>query len=77
MIQMDYPDGVSVKLEGLTKRFGKTTVVDRISLEIPHGRVFGLIGPNGAGISTTLKMLMNMLRISDGQATVLGPAFKV
>ncbi len=72
MIQMHYPDGVAVKLEGLTKRFGKTKVVDGISLEIPYGSVFGLIGPNGAGKSTTLKMLMNMLRISDGQATVFG-----
>ncbi|HUG92128.1 MAG TPA: ATP-binding cassette domain-containing protein, partial [Planctomycetaceae bacterium] len=62
----------AVELTGLTKRYGKATVVDGLTLEIPRGSTFGLIGPNGAGKSTTLKMLMGMLRIDSGSACALG-----
>jgi ABC-2 type transport system ATP-binding protein len=62
----------AVRLRGLTKKYGKATVVDGLDLEIPRGSTFGLIGPNGAGKSTTLKMMMGMLSINAGSATVLG-----
>lgn len=62
----------AVSIRGLTKRYGKTTVVDQLDLTIPRGSFFGLIGPNGAGKSTTLKMLMGMLSITEGTAETLG-----
>lgn len=62
----------AVQLQGLTKRYGKTTAVDDLNLVIPRGSTFGLLGPNGAGKSSTIKMLMGMLSIDAGTAVVLG-----
>ncbi|QDU46335.1 ABC transporter ATP-binding protein [Symmachiella dynata] len=62
----------AIQLQGLTKRYGKTTAVEDLSLVIPRGSTFGLLGPNGAGKSSTIKMLMGMLSIDAGTATVLG-----
>src|ERR1700759_4125557 len=61
-----------ITLQGLTKLFGGTLAVDRLSLEIPSGQIVGFLGPNGAGKSTTLKMLTGVLEPSDGTATVCG-----
>jgi ABC-2 type transport system ATP-binding protein len=62
----------AIETDGLTKRFGKKTAVDNLTLRIPAGTTFGFIGPNGAGKTTTIKMLMGMLRLTDGRARVLG-----
>jgi ABC-2 type transport system ATP-binding protein len=61
-----------VRAVGLSKRFKKTTILDRLTLEIPVGSVFGLVGPNGAGKTTAIKILMNLLEPSEGYAEVLG-----
>lgn len=58
--------------EGLTKRFGAFTAVDRLDLSIGKGEVVGFIGPNGAGKSTTIRMLCGLLRPSAGRASVAG-----
>jgi beta-exotoxin I transport system ATP-binding protein len=58
--------------EGLTKRFGAVTAVDRLDLEVSVGEVFGFLGPNGAGKTTTIRLLLDILRPSAGRATVLG-----
>ena len=63
---------IGLKLLGLTKQFGDTTVVDNLTLEIPQGNFLGLIGANGAGKSTTLKMRAGMLDQSSGTAEILG-----
>jgi len=47
-------DGVAVKVQDLTRRFGSFAAVDRASLQIKRGEIFGLIGPNGAGKSTLI-----------------------
>lgn len=62
----------AIEMAGLTRRFGKHTAVDGLTLQIPTGCVFGFIGPNGAGKSTTIKMLMGLLRSSAGEARLLG-----
>ena len=54
------------------KRFGRSTVVDHLNLDVPEGSIYGLVGPNGAGKTTTIKMLMNILQPSEGRAEVLG-----
>ena len=57
---------------GLTKRFGDVTAVHDLSFEVRPGMVTGFLGPNGAGKSTTLRMLLGLVRPTDGAATILG-----
>jgi ABC-2 type transport system ATP-binding protein len=57
---------------GITKRFGDRTAVDHLDLDIPSGSVCGFVGPNGAGKTTTIRMLLGLIRPSDGSGTVLG-----
>jgi ABC-2 type transport system ATP-binding protein len=63
---------VVISARDLTKRYGKTTVVDGISFDIPRGEVFGLLGPNGAGKTTTILMGLGLTEISAGKVSVLG-----
>ncbi len=56
----------------LSKHFGKVVAVDQIDLDIRRGEVFGFLGPNGAGKSTTIRMLLGLIRPSDGSATIFG-----
>jgi ABC-2 type transport system ATP-binding protein len=56
---------------GLTKRYGRTVAVDNIDLEIPPGRIVGLVGPNGAGKTSALKAILG-LATYDGELSVLG-----
>ncbi len=65
-------DGIAVRVEGLSRRFGEKNAVERISFEIRRGEVFGFLGPNGAGKTTTIKMLTTLLPPSSGRATILG-----
>jgi ABC-2 type transport system ATP-binding protein len=62
----------AIKTDNLTKRFGSLTVVDRLSLSVAQGELFGLIGPDGAGKTTILRMLTAIMDPSDGQAWVTG-----
>jgi len=61
-----------LRLEGLSKRFGKFVAVDNISLEVNPGEIFGFLGPNGAGKTTTLKMIAGLWRPSSGNIYVNG-----
>jgi ABC-2 type transport system ATP-binding protein len=62
----------AILTEGLTKRFGARTAVDRLDLEVRHGQIFGFLGPNGAGKTTTIGMLLALVRPTAGRALVLG-----
>jgi ABC-2 type transport system ATP-binding protein len=66
------PPQVALRLRGLTKRFGQTTAVDHLDLDVPRGSFYGLVGPNGAGKTTTLSMATGLLRPDAGTAHVLG-----
>jgi ABC-2 type transport system ATP-binding protein len=59
-------------LDGVTKRFGKHTAVDNLSLRIPTGSIYGFLGPNGAGKTTTIRMVMSIFYPDAGTITVLG-----
>jgi ABC-2 type transport system ATP-binding protein len=59
-------------IDGVTKRFGKHTAVDRLSLRIPTGSIYGFLGPNGAGKTTTIRMVMSIFYPDEGTITVLG-----
>jgi len=61
-----------IEVQGLTKQFGDTTAVDNVTLSVPQGSLFGLLGPNGSGKTTMIKMLTGQVRPTSGQATVLG-----
>jgi ABC-2 type transport system ATP-binding protein len=61
-----------ITASGLVKRFGKTTAVDGLSLEMYEGEVFGLLGPNGAGKTTTMRMLITLLQPDAGDIVVGG-----
>ena len=62
----------AVRCDNVTKRFGATLAVDRLSLEVEQGEVLGFLGPNGAGKSTTIRMVLDLLRPSSGSVQVLG-----
>ncbi|MGR3379232.1 ribosome-associated ATPase/putative transporter RbbA [Salipiger abyssi] len=62
----------AIEAEGLTKRFGDFTAVDRVSFRIPRGEIFGFLGSNGCGKTTTMKMLTGLLEASDGTAKLFG-----
>lgn len=61
-----------VKMDQVTKKFGDVTAVDRVSLEIREGEIFGLLGPNGAGKSTAINMITGLLTIDKGSISILG-----
>jgi ABC-2 type transport system ATP-binding protein len=61
-----------IKIENLSKRYGKTQAVDHINLEVPAGKVMGFLGPNGAGKTTTIRMLAGLLRPDSGKITLNG-----
>jgi len=61
-----------ISAENLTKRFGDFTAVDRVSFQVKRGEVYGWLGPNGAGKTTTIRMLLGLLKITEGRARVLG-----
>ena len=63
---------LAIETTGLTKRFGAQTAVDGIDLAVPRGAVFGFLGPNGSGKTTTIRMLLGLLRATRGESRVLG-----
>ncbi len=65
-------DGVAIATRGLTRRFGDFTAVDRVSLDVAAGSIFGFLGPNGSGKTTLVRMVCGLLAASEGQAFLCG-----
>jgi ABC-2 type transport system ATP-binding protein len=63
---------IAIEVEGLTKSFGDLVAVKGISLQVPAGRIFGFLGPNGSGKTTTIRMLCGLLRPDSGHGSCLG-----
>ncbi|HET9111053.1 MAG TPA: ABC transporter ATP-binding protein [Ktedonobacterales bacterium] len=63
---------VALRVRGLTKRYGERLAVDHLDLEIRQGEVFGFLGPNGAGKTTTIRMVLGLIRPTDGSVEILG-----
>ena len=61
-----------IEIDGLTKRYGRHTVVDNLGFKCTAGEVLGFLGPNGAGKSTTMKMLTGFVAPSGGRASLCG-----
>jgi ABC-2 type transport system ATP-binding protein len=64
--------GLTIETQGLTKRFGHQVAVDNVDLAVPRGAVFGFLGPNGSGKTTTIRMLLGLAAASAGSISVLG-----
>ena len=65
-------DELVIETHGLTKRFGPITAVDGLSLRVPRGQVFGLLGPNGSGKTTTMGMVLGLVRPTAGSVRLFG-----
>ena len=63
-----------IEARGLTKTYGTVRALDGLDLSIPRGGVYGVLGPNGAGKSTLFRILLGLIRASEGSATVMGGA---
>jgi ABC-2 type transport system ATP-binding protein len=63
---------VAISTERLVKRYGRNRGLDGLDLEVRRGEVYGFLGPNGAGKTTTIRLLLDLIRPTDGRATVLG-----
>jgi ABC-2 type transport system ATP-binding protein len=63
---------LAIDVKGLTKHFGSKTAVDHIDIQVPQGEVWGFLGPNGSGKTTTIRMLCGLLRADAGEGTCLG-----
>ncbi|HJW55520.1 MAG TPA: ABC transporter ATP-binding protein [Burkholderiaceae bacterium] len=61
-----------IDVRGLTKRYGHRTVVDHFDMRVPRGRIYGFLGPNGSGKTTTIRMLCGLLTPDEGEGTCLG-----
>ena len=67
------PDGdLAIATSGLTKRFGSQTAVDSVDLAVPSGAVYGFLGPNGSGKTTTIRMLLGLVQPTSGRRALLG-----
>ena len=64
--------GLAIETAGLTKRFGRQTVVNAVNLSVPRGAVYGFLGPNGSGKTTTIRMLLGLAGATSGRVWVLG-----
>ena len=67
---------LAIDVHGLTKRFGRKIAVDHIDIAVPEGQVWGFLGPNGSGKTTTIRMLCGLLHADEGQGTCLGLDFR-
>jgi ABC-2 type transport system ATP-binding protein len=66
----------AIEIVNLTKRYGRTTVLDGLSFTVQPGRVTGFLGPNGAGKSTTMKILLDLASADQGRATIDGRRYR-
>ncbi len=66
--------GLAIQTVGLTKRFGKQLAVNDVNLSVPYGSVFGFLGPNGSGKTTTIRMLLGLASATAGEMRMLGEA---
>ena len=69
---MNIQDPIIIQTKNLTRRFGELTAVDCLNMEIARGEIFGLVGPDGAGKTTTLRLLCGLLDPTGGEADVAG-----
>jgi ABC-2 type transport system ATP-binding protein len=65
-----------VKLQNVTKKIGKRTIIDQLTLDVPLGEVFGFLGPNGSGKTTTIRMMVGLMSLTAGEIMIGGFSIK-
>jgi len=65
-------DGFAIDVQGLTKRYGERTVVDHLSMQVKRGEIYGFLGPNGSGKTTSIRMMCGLLTPDEGSGHTLG-----
>ncbi|TMV43062.1 ABC transporter ATP-binding protein [Paenibacillus mesophilus] len=65
-----------ISLQNVTKRIGRTTVIDDLTFDVPQGEIFGFLGPNGAGKTTTIRMIVGLMSTTKGQILIKGKNIK-
>jgi ABC-2 type transport system ATP-binding protein len=65
-----------ISLRNVTKRIGRTTIIDNLTFDVPQGEIFGFLGPNGAGKTTTIRMIVGLMSITKGQILIKGKNIK-
>ncbi|MDF2557256.1 MAG: transporter related [Bacillales bacterium] len=65
-----------ISLIGVTKRIGRTNIIDDLTFDVPQGEIFGFLGPNGAGKTTTIRMIVGLMSITKGQILIKGKNIK-
>ena len=63
---------LAIITSSVSKRYGPTTALDKLTLAVPPGEIFGYLGPNGAGKTTTIRLLLDLIRPTSGTISVLG-----
>jgi ABC-2 type transport system ATP-binding protein len=76
MPSSDSKTKLAIDVHGLTKRFGSKVAVNQADIQVPAGEVWGFLGPNGSGKTTTIRMLCGLLRADAGSGTCLGYDFR-
>ncbi|WP_029192569.1 ABC transporter ATP-binding protein [Paenibacillus harenae] len=65
-----------VSLRHVTKRIGRSTIIDNLTFDVPQGEIFGFLGPNGAGKTTTIRMMVGLMSITQGEIIIKGENIK-
>ncbi len=67
-----WPPTLAARTRGLRKTYGSTVAVDQVDLDVPAGAVLGMLGPNGSGKTTTIRMLLGLVQPTAGTVELLG-----
>ncbi|GGD75961.1 ABC transporter ATP-binding protein [Paenibacillus nasutitermitis] len=70
------PDEPVVQLKNVTKVIGRRTIIDHLTLDLPQAEVFGFLGPNGSGKTTTIRMMVGLMAMSDGDVIIRGHSIR-
>jgi len=65
-----------VRLKDVTKRIGSRTIIDHLTFDVPPGEVFGFLGPNGSGKTTTIRMMVGLMKLTGGEITIKGHSIR-
>lgn len=68
--------GPVVRLSNVTKRIGNRTIIDQLSLDLQPGEVYGFLGPNGSGKTTTIRMMVGLMKLTGGEITIKGQSIQ-